>query len=479
LIRAVAYESQLKSERAELHRRVAAAIETRNPAAADENAALIAEHLKAAGDLHAAYGWHMRAAAWATNRDLAAARVSWERAQSIADALPAGDPNRTAMRIAPRTMLCGTAYRLHLDVAGDRFDELRELCTAAGDKASLAIAMVALVIESAYRERVREASQPASEAMALIESIDDPTLTVGLSWAAIFAKGRNGEMSEVLRLSQRVIDLADGDPAKGNFIIGSPLALALVWRGAARSFLGRPGGRDDTRYGLDMARSTNAMSYASVVTYVYFGGIPIGARRTDDPAMREIEDAFEIAERSGQDFAVAQARLTLGVALVHRETTAERDRGCELLAEAREMFLRHGQQRNDVPVINLFLARERARRGDRDEAIVTIRAAVDDLVRHGQQLGFGIPATGVLVQTLIDRGTEADLTEAEAAIERLAAAPADAGLALRDIWLSRMRKLLARARGDGAAYTELRDRYRDMARSLEFDGHIAWSEAMA
>src|ERR1700722_14747170 len=45
LIRTVAYEAQLKSDRAELHRRVAAAIESRDPAAAEENAALIAEHL--------------------------------------------------------------------------------------------------------------------------------------------------------------------------------------------------------------------------------------------------------------------------------------------------------------------------------------------------------------------------------------------------------------------------------------------------
>ena len=89
LILTVAYESQLKSDRAELHRRVAAAIESRDPAAAEENAALIAEHLEAAGDLHAAYGWHMRAATWATNRDINAARLSWERAQTIAD-----DPTR-------------------------------------------------------------------------------------------------------------------------------------------------------------------------------------------------------------------------------------------------------------------------------------------------------------------------------------------------------------------------------------------------
>ena len=42
--------------------------------------------------LHAAYGWHMRAATWATNRDIAASRLSWERATKIADALPAEDP---------------------------------------------------------------------------------------------------------------------------------------------------------------------------------------------------------------------------------------------------------------------------------------------------------------------------------------------------------------------------------------------------
>src|ERR1700757_4014518 len=108
LIRTVAYESQLKSDRAALHRRVAAAIEARDPAAAEENAALIAEHLEAAGNLHAAYSWHVRAATWATNRDIGAARLSWERAQNIADALPVDDPDRPAMRIDPRTMLCAT-----------------------------------------------------------------------------------------------------------------------------------------------------------------------------------------------------------------------------------------------------------------------------------------------------------------------------------------------------------------------------------
>ena len=478
LIRTVAYESQLKSDRAELHRRVAAAIESRDPAAAEENAALIAEHLEAAGDVHAAYGWHMRAATWATNRDIGAARLSWERARKIADALPADEPNRAALRIAPRTMLCGIAFRVHVNVAGDRFEELRELCTASGDKASLAIAMAGLVIDHAFHGRVREASRLASEAMALVESLGDPTLTVGLSFAAIYAKFESGEWAEVLRWSQQVIELADGDLSRGNIIVGSPLARAFTTRAMARYCLGRPGWRDDLGHGVALARSAEPASYATVVTYVYFVGIPHGVLKPDDRAMREIEDALRIAERSGDDLAVSNAQMALSFALVHRPTTAERDRGQKLLAELSEAFPRRGRHLGDLPLVNAYLARESARCGDRDGAVPLMRAATDHLFGEGHLLMWGVPATGVLVETLLDRGADGDVVEAEAAIERLAAAPADERLVIRDIWLLRLRALLARAHGDAVAYANFRDGYRDMAKALDFEGHIAWADAM-
>ncbi len=172
----------------------------------------------------------MRAATWATNRDIAAARLSWERARAIADAMPAEDPDRTAMRIAPRTMLCGTAWRVQVNVAGAGFEELRELCTAAGDKASLAIGMAELVIDHAYHgPHPRGGRELASERMALIESIGDPTLTVGLSFPVIYAK-----------LAQRRVSSTCCGGRKGSstwptvtrrratFIIGSPLALAFA-----------------------------------------------------------------------------------------------------------------------------------------------------------------------------------------------------------------------------------------------------------
>jgi hypothetical protein len=476
LIRIVAYESQLKSERAQMHRRVAAATEAREPTA-DQNAALIAEHLEAAGDLHAAYGWHMRAATWATNRDFAMARLSWERARQIADALPADDPSRAAMRIAPRTMLCGNAWRIYGNVAGDRFEELRELCTAAGDKVSLAIGMAGLVIDRVWQARIREASRLASETWALTESIGNPTLTVGLSVPVLWTKLESAEWRDVLRLSQRVIDLADGDPSKGNFGTGSPLAIAFASRAVALWCLGRPGWADDIHRAVAMAHDVDPLSYVHVVSNIYFGAISGGVLRPDDSAVREIEDAFRIAERFADDLALATARVTLGVVLIHRHTDGERDRGQKLLAAVSEVYVRRGHNLCDLPIVEVYLARERARHGDSDGAIPLMRAAVDTLFREGLLLGWGFPATGVLVETLLDRGAESDLVEAQAAIDRLARLPTD-GLMVRDIWLLRLHALLARARGDAAAYAHLRDRYRDTARTLGLEGHIAWAEAM-
>jgi hypothetical protein len=228
-----------------------------------------------------------------------------------------------------------------------------------------------------------------------------------------------------------------------------------------------------------MARIADPMSYATGVAYVYMPAIPYGVLGPDDSAVREIEDALRIAEQSGDDLALTLAQMTLGFALVHREADAERDRGHKLLAEVSEVFVRQGHNLADLPIVKVYLARERARRrGDRDDAIPLMRAAVDHLFREGQLLAWGIPATGVLVETLLERGADDDVAEAEAAIERLAAAPTDEGLVLRDIWLLRLRALLAKAHGEEASYRDHRDRYRDMATSLGFEGHIAWAEAM-
>jgi hypothetical protein len=47
-----------------------------------------------------------------------------------------------------------------------------------------------------------------------------------------------------------------------------------------------------------------------------------------------------------------------------------------------------------------------------------------------------------------------------------------------DITLLRLRALLSRARGDAVAYRDLVSRYRAMAESLGYEGHMVSAEAM-
>jgi len=101
-----------------------------------------------------------------------------------------------------------------------------------------------------------------------------------------------------------------------------------------------------------------------------------------------------------------------------------------------------------------------------------------DVLHQAGRLGFGVWGTGVLVEALLERGAEGDLAEAQTAIDRLANLPATEGWVVRDITLLRLRALLARARGDMTAYRDYRDRYRAMATSLGFEGHMEWAEAM-
>ncbi|HEX3287592.1 MAG TPA: adenylate/guanylate cyclase domain-containing protein [Mycobacterium sp.] len=479
LIRAVAYESQLKSDRAEWHRRLAGAIQEREPESVEENAALIAEHMEAAGEQHVAYGWHMRAAASSAKRDFRAARLSWERALRIADALPADDPGLLAMRIAPRTMLCATIWQGRGVERGEsRFEELRELCAATGDKVSLAIGMTGLATQLIYSGRVHEGSRLVSEQMELLESIGDPDTTMGLAFVAFVSWFASGEVGKVLRSTQTVIGLADGNPTKGGgFGMGSPLAVALAWRGVARWWLGLAGWRQDHDDAVPMARlSDDPATLAGVIAWTYGLEIQYGVFQADDSALGVIEETVQAAAGSSNDPIFSLAEYTLGVALLNRDGEADRQRGLELMVRARDVWRREGVAFL-VPVADLWIARHMAGRGERDAAIAVMREAVDDIYQT-ETGAYAVWASCVFVETLLDGGEEAALTEAEDAIDRLAHLPTEQTPAVIDITLLRLRALMARARGDDVDFKDLASRYHAMAKSLDYEGHIAWAEAM-
>jgi adenylate cyclase len=467
LIRAVAYESQLKSDRAQLHRRVSAVIEQD-----DQNAALIAEHLEAAGDLAHAYEWCMRAAAWSANRDLAAAQLSWERALAVADALPADVPNRLAMRIAPRTLICGNSWkRFHPDISS-RFEELRDLCAEADDKASLAVGMAGMTVEHVLLGRVLDASRLASETMAVVEAIDDPALTIGLSFAAIVAKHETGETAEALRWTQNVIDLAESDPDTGRLFFESPRATALAWRGTARFRTGIPGWREDYDEAMAIAEQSDNLAQSTIITYKY-AGIPRGVYIADDSVLREIESALEQVERSSDDMAVVLLRLTYAMALIHHGD--DPSRGFDGMRVLRETCIKEKFALNLLPLMDIYLTLEVAQQGNVDGAVRRWDAIADEMARAGRLSNMDLPFVFIAEQLL----TQRDCDGAGRAIDKLMTLAVDRQWGSRQIAVLRLRALLAQARGDEAAYRDYRDRYRAMANELGFEGHMKWAAEMA
>jgi hypothetical protein len=106
-----------------------------------------------------------------------------------------------------------------------------------------------------------------------------------------------------------------------------------------------------------------------------------------------------------------------------------------------------------------------------------MRNTVNELHLAGR-IGYGVWGTGVLVETLLQRCAAGDLSEAEEQIGWLENTSAENGSAAIEITLLRLRALMARARGEDDAYRDLVDRYREIAKSLGFEGHIAWAQAM-
>ena len=106
-----------------------------------------------------------------------------------------------------------------------------------------------------------------------------------------------------------------------------------------------------------------------------------------------------------------------------------------------------------------------------------MRKALATLFLEGQVL-LAVWGTAVFVDALLERAADGDDAKRAPPSISLAGLPDDVAGAVRDIWLLRLRALLARAQGDEAAYRDYRDRYRAMATALGFEGHMKWAEAM-
>ena len=187
------------------------------------------------------------------------------------------------------------------------------MCAAAGDKPSLAIGMAGLVAE-------HMTSRPGARGVAAglrnhgAGRVDRQS---DLDGRAV-PRGDQHRSFRSARWPRRCAGRRPSStwptatPPKGTSFSGRRWRWRWHTRGTARWALGRAGWRDDFDRALAMARGADPMSHAVVIAYAYGFAIAGGVLLADDAALRDIEEALEIAERSSEDFALGLARCDAG-----------------------------------------------------------------------------------------------------------------------------------------------------------------------
>ena len=463
LIRAVAYESQLSVNREQTHRTLATAIEARDRSAADENAALIATHLEAAGELAESCRWHLRAAEWLRPRDLPAARAQWEDARRIADELPDDHDDVISLRIAPRTMLISTT--LYAGSGADideRYREFRDLTTQTGDLTSLAIATAGLIFALAVNDnRVTEAAALASELEDVVSHIDCDAETRSIILNAVaFVRFANCEFDAALKVIDAIHALSTDVPA-------DELTSANALLGVIETCAGRyEQGRRRLREELERAHALQYVRYTSILMY-FVVTTALGVDQADE-TLDHVREALRRAESFGAISGIIIAQLACGKVLLRGEDAALNE-AIDVLHKAHANIQKHQSLTIALPVVGADLAIDAARHGRIDEAIDELRSTFALHMAGGSRVFVGC-AGEALVGLLIERGSNNDLTEAHRIVDQWQ--DSRPGIPALDLWWLKSRALLAKSDFDFGGYAELATQYLSLCERLDARGRL-------
>jgi hypothetical protein len=459
----VAYESQLSVNREQTHRTLAAAIEAQDRSAADENAALIATHLEAAGELAESWRWHLRAAEWLRPRDIRAACAQWENARRIADALPDDHDDVVAMRIAPRTMLISTT--LYVGSGADideRYREFRDLTTQTGDLTSLAIATAGLIFSFAVNDnRVPEAAALASELEDVVGKIDCDAETRSIILNAVaFVRFANCEFDAALKVIDAIHALATDVPV-------DELISANALLGAIEACAGRyEQGRRRLREELEHAYTLQSIRYTSILMY-FVATTALGVAQADE-TLSHVREALRRAESFGAISGIIISQLACGKVLLRGDDAALNE-AIDVLHEAYANIRKHKSLTIALPVVGADLAIDAARHGRIDQAIDELHAMFASHMAGGSRVVVGC-AGEALVGLLIERGSPDDLIEAHRIVDQWQ--DRRPGIPALDLWWLKSRALLAKTEGDSEGYAELATQYLDLCEKLDARGRL-------
>jgi class 3 adenylate cyclase/tetratricopeptide (TPR) repeat protein len=235
LTREVAYGSQLAERREATHAAAARALIELEPDRLDELAGLVADHMEAGGETLEAARWSARAAYWAGHTRPQDAMRLWQQVTTLAEGLEENEET-AALAVVSRMSQLDYAWRLGMDrEATETLEaEATEIAVRTGDLRSLALLKLLTSARPGVADHTTEWVAAAEEAIGLADETGEPGLRLAIRGAGAYAYMCSGDLEQVERVADEMIELAGGDPALGaGIVIGCPLAWGLAAKSSA------------------------------------------------------------------------------------------------------------------------------------------------------------------------------------------------------------------------------------------------------
>jgi class 3 adenylate cyclase/tetratricopeptide (TPR) repeat protein len=374
LTREVAYRAQLGERRAALHAGVAQAIAEQDPERVDEFAGLAAHHWDSAGNALEAARWHARAGAWAGLKDPLSSVGHWRRVRELTDVLD-GSPETIGLGLAARIFCLTVGWRLGIasEESETMFAEADKMASDSGDLWSHAILLsVYGGIKQSNEGDIRAYERLARDSIALAEQSGDPALALIIA-PVTYAFFLTGNRPEAIRVLDRAIEMADGDPSVGAGIaIDCPLAYCYVFKGGSICDMGRlDEGIELIERGMKLAAAQGAVE---TVGWAHLWGAWHGYWTGDqDSASRHAQQSLEVAERNGDAFTRAWAWAWMGLVASVRGDWRQ---ALDAIATAEEITTQRSVAHDSVPWQKIVSAEAHLGLGDADRAAALAREAI-------------------------------------------------------------------------------------------------------
>jgi adenylate cyclase len=375
LTQEVALGSQLGERRKRTHGAVARAILSTHAEHLDEEAALLAHHYEAAGELLDAVQWHRRAAEWLLQSDPSEARSHWRRVRELAAELPSSaDVAEHELWACDRLLSNAWRVAMHEDEQEALAARGRILAQQLRDPVAASVIESGLAIARVLHGKPDYALEPARRSVELAEGLGVARRVEAFS-VMIDAYWQGGLLEKSLRATEESLEISAGHGEVGKERYGVELTnWTLGRKGILLQALGRLEEAGEVmERSLAIARDRDERE--AMAWLLAWGGVFQAAfTGVLEQVLPRALQCFEIAEQVGSPLTVVVGHLAHGWALLLAGQTSD---ALEPLGRAHA--LQEGFVfRSSIPITEALLteahlaagnegyAREFAERCDRD-----------------------------------------------------------------------------------------------------------------